>query len=287
MKALERARELITRSLTLLAEEGLLKENLGTVLERVEFVRGMEGLDEAFHVVEALPEDMEVKSKLLPEISKEMAENAVLASTSSSIRPSHMAAYVKNPERFLVTHWINPAELIPLVEVAPSQQTSRKRLDETVDFLKKLGKVPVVCGDSPGYVSARLQAVLMNEAIRLVEEGVASPAEVDKALMAGIGFRLAVHGLLEFVDWGGVDILYKVSNYLSRELGNKVSTSTAVGEACQAGVFRDGFWERHLRLRDGGYGEVEGGAKEVDGTSSQASETARCRYFTLNIGLQP
>jgi 3-hydroxybutyryl-CoA dehydrogenase len=113
------------------------------------------GLDEAFHVVEALPEDMEVKSKFLPEMSKEMAENAVLASTSSSIRPSHMAAYVKNPERFLVTHWINPAELIPLVEVAPSQQTSRKRLDETVDFLKKLGKVPVVCGDSPGYVSAK------------------------------------------------------------------------------------------------------------------------------------
>jgi 3-hydroxybutyryl-CoA dehydrogenase len=95
MKALERARELITRSLTLLAEEGLLKENLETVLERVEFVRGMEGLDEAFHVVEALPEDMEVKSKLLPKISKEMAEKAVLASTSSSIRPSHMAAYVK------------------------------------------------------------------------------------------------------------------------------------------------------------------------------------------------
>lgn len=208
----------IRESLKLFEECEFIHEPVDEVVNRINFVGGYVGLEDAFHVVEAVPEDAAVKKQVYGLVCERLGSDALLASTSSSMRPSALAKHVKHPERFLVTHWINPAELIPLVEVSPSPQTSRETVEEAVEFLRRCGKRPVVCGDSPGYVSARLQAALMNEALRLVEEGVASPRDVDEALMAGIGFRLSVHGLLEFVDWGGVDILYKVDEYLASEL---------------------------------------------------------------------
>ncbi|MDJ0271464.1 MAG: 3-hydroxyacyl-CoA dehydrogenase NAD-binding domain-containing protein [Candidatus Caldarchaeum sp.] len=208
----------IQESLRLFEECEFIHEPVDEVVKRIVFADGYDGLEDAFHVVEAVPEDAAVKKQVYSMVCERIGSDALLASTSSSMRPSSLAKHVKHPERFLVTHWINPAELIPLVEVAPAPQTSRETVEEAVEFLRRCGKRPVVCGDSPGYVSARLQAALMNEALRLVEEGVASPHDVDEALMVGIGFRLSVHGLLEFVDWGGVDILYRVDEYLAAEL---------------------------------------------------------------------
>jgi 3-hydroxybutyryl-CoA dehydrogenase len=84
-----------------------------------------------------------------------------------------------------------------------------------------VGKIPVVCAASPGYIVPRIQALAMNEAARMVEEGVASPEEIDKAVLYGFGFRFAVLGLIEFIDWGGGDILYYASRYLTQALGNE------------------------------------------------------------------
>lgn len=214
----QKALSLVYECILLFDGENALREKPEEIMRKVEFVSGYDRVEEAFHIVEAVPENIEIKKAVYERLSEKTSVDAVLASASSSIRPSALAKFVKNPSRFLVTHWINPAELVPLVEVAASPFTSKTVLDDTVSFLKSCGKIPVVCSDSPGYVSARLQAALMNEALRLVEEGVASPESVDKALMAGIGFRLAVQGLLEFLDWGGVDILHKVDNYLASEL---------------------------------------------------------------------
>lgn len=208
----------IRETLRLYEEEQALRETPEAIINRISFVKGYEGLEQAFHVVEAVPENIETKKTVYHQLCQHIAEDTLIASTSSSIRPSTIAQFVKTPSRFLVTHWINPAEIIPLVEVAPSPMTSRETIEEAVDFLRRCGKTPVVCGDSPGYVSARLQAALMNEALRIIGEGVASPEAVDTALMAGIGFRLGVHGLMEFLDWGGVDILHKVDEYLAEAL---------------------------------------------------------------------
>jgi len=147
-----------------------------------------------------------------------VAPEAIIASTSSTISPKHLVESVHGGERFLVAHWLNPAHIIPLVEVVPGRATAAAVVEQTIAFLETLGKVPVRCADSPGFIGPRLQAVLMNEAVRLVEEGVATPEDVDRAFKAGLGFRYATVGIFEFIDWGGVDILHRASGFLAKAL---------------------------------------------------------------------
>jgi len=153
-------------------------------------------------------------------VSTRVAPEAIIASTSSTISPKHMADSVRGDQRFLVVHWLNPAHIIPLVEVVPGRATAAAVVERTVAFLEKLGKTPVRCADSPGFILPRMQALLMNEAVRLVEEGVATPEDVDRAFKAGMGFRYATVGIFEFIDWGGVDILHRASGFLTRALGD-------------------------------------------------------------------
>src|SRR5207302_9834784 len=108
---------------------------------------------------------------------------------------------------------------IPLVEVSPGKETDPAIVDEVKALLEGIGKVPVVCAATPGFIVPRIQALAMNEAARMVEEGVVSAEEIDKAIRYGFGFRYAVLGLLEFIDWGGGDILYYASSYLDGAVG--------------------------------------------------------------------
>lgn len=175
-------------------------------------------LAEARVVVEALPEQLEIKKEAFSLICASAAPDALLASTTSSFLVGALAGYVTHPERFLNTHWLNPAYLMPLVEVSPGERTSPKAHAEMVALLRRAGKVPVTCGPSPGYIVPRLQALVMNEAARMLAEGVASADDLDTAARLGLGLRFAVLGPLEFTDWGGVDTLLYASRYLRREL---------------------------------------------------------------------
>jgi 3-hydroxybutyryl-CoA dehydrogenase len=134
---------------------------------------------------------------------------------------TQLAAFSSRPARFLNAHWLNPAFLVPLIELSPTPHTDRVVVDEFKSLLAGVGKVPVECAASPGYIVPRIQALAMNEAARLVEEGVASAEDIDKAVKYGFGFRFAVLGLLEFIDWGGGDILYYASRYLADAMHDK------------------------------------------------------------------
>jgi 3-hydroxybutyryl-CoA dehydrogenase len=105
--------------------------------------------------------------------------------------------------------------------VVPGPRTAPATVELTLRFLERLGKTPVRCADSPGFIGPRLQVLLMNEAVRLVEEGVASPEDVDRAFRAGMGFRYASVGIFEFIDWGGVDVLYRASRHMAKTLGDE------------------------------------------------------------------
>ena len=215
------ARREIARDLRLMAEEGVIEEpEVARALERIEDRAGLDGLDACGFVQEALPELLDLKREILGRLSAVVGPGAILASTSSTISPKHLADAVRGPERFLVAHWLNPAHIIPLVEVVPGAATAPAVVARTLALLERLGKVPVRCGDSPGFIGPRLQALLMNEAVRLVEEGVATPEDVDRAFMAGMGFRYAQVGIFEFIDWGGVDILHRASGFLAQALGD-------------------------------------------------------------------
>ena len=215
------ARREIARDLALMAEEGVLGDGAGAAaLRSIEDRTGLDGLAPCDFVQEALPELLDLKRDVFRRLAGRLAPDAILASTSSTISPAHLVDAVERPERFLVAHWLNPAHIIPLVEVVPSARTSEDVVTRTLTLLERLGKVPVRCGDSPGFIGPRMQALLMNEAVRLVEEGVASPEDVDRAFKAGMGFRYAQVGIFEFIDWGGVDILHRASRFLAEALGD-------------------------------------------------------------------
>ena len=145
---------------------------------------------------------------------------SIIASTTSTILVDDLARSVEHAQRFLNVHWLNPAYLIPLVEVSPGAATDPGVTARVKTLLEGIGKVPVICAATPGFIVPRIQALAMNEAARMVEEGVASPRDIDKAIRYGFGFRYAVMGLLEFIDWGGGDILYYASRYLEGALGS-------------------------------------------------------------------
>jgi 3-hydroxybutyryl-CoA dehydrogenase len=213
------ARREIARDLTLMAEEAVIEPaQVDASLARIVDHVGVEGLEGVRFVQEALPELLELKRETFARLGDALAPDAILACGSSTISPKHVVDAVKDPERFLSVHWLNPAHIIPLVEVVAGPGTAETTVTRTIHFLEGLGKTPVRCGDSPGFIGPRMQVLLMNEAVRLVEEGVATPEDVDKAFKAGMGFRYATIGIFEFIDWGGVDILHRASGFMARAL---------------------------------------------------------------------
>src|SRR5687767_9534830 len=221
-RVLADARAEIARDVRLMVEEGLVADaDEAPALGRIEDRVGLGDLGDCAFVQEALPESVELKRETFKRLAGRIGPEAVVASTSSTISPSHLADAVDGPERFLVAHWLNPAHIIPLVEVVPGPRTAAATVAATLGRLERLGKVPVRCNDSPGFIGPRMQVLLMNEAVRLVEEGVATPEDVDRAFRAGMGFRYASIGIFEFIDWGGVDILYQASRYMAAALGDE------------------------------------------------------------------
>ncbi|AZG47805.1 3-hydroxybutyryl-CoA dehydrogenase [Gordonia insulae] len=195
------------------------------VVDRTTATHAMASVDLVF---EAVPEVSEVKREAFAWIESAVDPTVPIASTTSSFLVDDLATHLAFPERFLNAHWLNPADLMPLVEVSPGTSTTQDTVDATRDLLLAVGKTPVVCAASPGYIVPRLQALVMNEAARMVEEGVASAEDIDTAVRIGFGSRFAVLGLLEFIDWGGCDTLYHASHYLRRELGERFAPAPLV-----------------------------------------------------------
>jgi 3-hydroxybutyryl-CoA dehydrogenase len=214
----------VRKTLASLARFGLLSEGgADAVIARVSVAPAQNmaaALTGAGIVFEGVPEMVDLKREVLAAASKCVDPEVIIASTTSTILVDDISGSVQRPERFLHVHWLNPAYLIPLVEISPGAVTDPAVIAQVKTLLEGIGKVPVVCAATPGFIVPRIQALAMNEAARMVEEGVASAEDIDKAIRYGFGFRYAVLGLLEFIDWGGGDILYYASRYLEGALGS-------------------------------------------------------------------
>jgi len=208
------------------ANLGLLRE-LGEVADVERIVRRIRvvsnddapaALAAADVVFEGVTETEEAKRDAFARACRHLRPEAVIASTTSSMLADKLAAMVVRPERFLNAHFLNPAYLIPLVEVSPAKSTAESAFNTVKQLLESTGKVVVRCAASPGFIVPRLQAAAMNEAARLVEEGVATPEDIDRAVRSGFGPRYTAMGLCEFIDYGGLDILYYASSSMARAL---------------------------------------------------------------------
>ncbi len=228
------AREEIRLTLATLAQLGLfdpsLVESIATRVNIVPQHRAEQALSSAAVIFEGVPEILELKREVLSRAELLAGPTPIIASTTSTILVDDLSGVLTHPGRFLNAHWLNPAYLVPLVELAPGKHTEPQVTARLKALLEAVGKVPVICAARPGYIVPRIQALAMNEAARMVEEGVATPEEIDKAIKYGFGFRFAVLGMLEFIDWGGGDILYYASRYLTKALGSERYAAPAIIE---------------------------------------------------------
>ncbi|MDB5819078.1 MAG: putative 3-hydroxybutyryl-CoA dehydrogenase [Rhizobacter sp.] len=167
---------------------------------------------------EGVPETLEAKREAFEQMNRHCREDAIFTSTTSSMLVTQLATLVHKPERFLNMHWLNPAYVIPVVELSTHAATDAAVLARTKALMESIGKLPVVCGPTPGYIVPRLQALIMNEAARMIEEGAATAEEIDKATRYGLGLRFAAIGVVEFIDFGGCDILHHASREMSASI---------------------------------------------------------------------
>lgn len=185
--------------------------NLTTTTRIAEAVTG------ADLVVEAAPESMELKESIFSEVDAAAPGHAILATNTSSLSIAQIAASVEDPGRFVGMHFFNPVHIMALVEVVWGPATSEDTRDAAVDFARRLGKEPIVVKDAPGFASSRLGIVLGMEAIRMVEQGVASPEDIDKAME--LGYRHPM-GPLKLTDLVGLDVRLGITEYLHETLGS-------------------------------------------------------------------
>ena len=212
----------IEGNLRLLGELGVLDEQQRkTILGRIGVIAHPDApgaLAAADVLFEGVTETLEAKRDAFERACQHLRPDAIIASTTSSMLADKLAEMVTHPRRFLNAHFLNPAYLIPLVEVSPAKATAESTFTAMKNLLESAGKVVVRCAPSPGFIVPRLQAAAMNEAARLVEEGVATPEDIDKAVRAGFGPRYSAMGLCEFIDFGGLDILYYASSSMAKAL---------------------------------------------------------------------
>jgi 3-hydroxybutyryl-CoA dehydrogenase len=227
-------------------------------------------LSSASIIFEGVPEVLDLKREALARCAKLAGPEPIIASTTSTILVDDLSGAVDRPERFLNAHWLNPAFLVPLVEVSPGKHTDAAVTRRVKALLEAVGKVPVVCAARPGYIVPRIQALAMNEAARMVEEGVASAEDIDKAIKYGFGIRFAVLGMLEFIDWGGGDILYYASRYLKGALGNERYAAPDIVERYMA--------EGRIGLRSGA------GFLDYEGLDLEAYRRERLKAFVELLG---
>ena len=217
---LDRARDWIVGNLDYMIElEKLNAAGKETVLSTINFTTDLAGnLPKADYVLEAVSEDFDLKRDVWMTMGQHATPGAILASNTSSYDINELAEGLPNPERIIGTHWFHPPQITPCVEVIPSKHADPSNIDLVMEFLTGLGKVPTICKSAPGFVANRIQMALAAEAIALVEEGLATPAEVDRIVKSSFGFRLGAYGPFEIMDQAGADTYLGVYRYLEQKL---------------------------------------------------------------------
>ncbi len=216
--ALERGRKRIDELLAGAIARGKLTEadrvravaNLSTSTDAIAAARQCD------LVIEAIVEKLDVKQALFAQLEAVVPPHAILASNTSSLPLTKIAAPLARPERLIGMHFFNPVFLMKLVEIVVHPRTSAEAKAAVLDVTRRMGKTPIVVNDSPGFASSRLGVILGLEAMRMVEQGVASPADIDTAMELGYNHPM---GPLKLTDLVGLDVRLAIADTLSKEIG--------------------------------------------------------------------
>jgi 3-hydroxybutyryl-CoA dehydrogenase len=214
--ALEKAKATIQKSSTKLFEKGVITEEQKASIDKINFVPDMAHISDADLVIEAATENPELKFKIFREMDMRAHPSAILASNTSSISITKIAAVTKRPDKVIGMHFMNPVPLMKLVEVIRGLATSDDTLSATVDVCKWMGKEPVEANDSPGFISNRILCPMINEAVFALQENVGTPEAIDQVMKLGMNHPM---GPLTLADLIGLDVVLFVMEVLQRDLG--------------------------------------------------------------------
>lgn len=235
---LEKAMERISNNLDMMIQEQTItEEDKNSALQHISTSTDLkEAVSGTRFVTEAVSENLKIKFELFSQLEEIVEDDVIIASNTSTFSIKELSEGVKKKDRLIITHFFNPAHLVPLVEVVKGPETSTEIIDRTVGVLKAIGKKPVVLKkDIPGLIANRLQAALVREAFYLLDNDVAEAEDIDLAITAGPGFRWAFIGPLETADFGGLDIWKSVIENLAPVLSKDEKIPPFVEEKVQSG----------------------------------------------------
>jgi len=235
---LDKARQTIENSMSMQVHEDVLTEQaMQEALERITLTTDLQAaVADAEVITEAVPEVIDLKWTLFEQLEAYARPDAIIASNTSTFAIGRLIEKAKTPERFIITHFFNPAQLVPLVEIVRHEKTSEDIVQKTVSIIKQIGKTPVLLKkDVPGFIANRLQTALMREAFSLLADGVADTEEIDTVVKDGIGFRWAFVGPIETADFGGLDTWQRVMDNLAPELDKSEAAPAIIRERVEKG----------------------------------------------------
>ena len=226
------ALERVTAALAASVQRGTVGESLDELAARIETGTDDALFDECELVIEAVPEDPDLKIASLARIEDRVGAETPVASNTSSLSIDVLAASLRYPQRFLGLHFFNPVPASELVEIVVGAATESSVVSDAQDWVAALGKTPVTVRDSPGFASSRLGVVIGLEAIRMLEEGVASAEDIDAAMVLGYKFPV---GPLRLTDIVGLDVRLGIAEYLHSQLGERFAPPQLLRDKVAAG----------------------------------------------------
>lgn len=216
-EALEKAKVTIAKSAAKLLEKGALTEEQKAATEKITFVSTLDAVPQADLVIEAASENPELKFKVFGDLDERARPEVILASNTSSISITKIAAATKRPDKVIGMHFMNPVPLMKLVEVIRGLATSDETTAATIEVCRKMDKEPVEAKDSPGFISNRILCPMINEAIFALHEGIGTPQAIDAVMELGMNHPM---GPLTLCDLIGLDVVLSVMEILHRDLGD-------------------------------------------------------------------
>ncbi|QFU84405.1 3-hydroxyacyl-CoA dehydrogenase family protein [Natronorubrum aibiense] len=225
------------------------EEEMDATLESIKGTTDLEAAVEgADLVVEAVPEDMDLKKDVFVDVEEATDTDTLMASNTSSLSVTEMASVLEHPERVVGLHFFNPPHIMDLVEIIVAEQTDERTEQIAIDYVQGMDKVDVVVRDTAGFATSRLGLVTGLEAIRMVEEGVASPADIDEAMKLGYGYPM---GPIELGDHVGLDVRLHIAEHLRRELGERFKPPQSLRRKVRAGNLGKKTGEGYYIWEDG------------------------------------
>jgi 3-hydroxybutyryl-CoA dehydrogenase len=215
----ERARGRIEHYLSRGVEKGrLAKRDKDTALARLKLTTEFADLADCQLVIEAAFEDLAIKRELFAELDSLLPPPAILATNTSALSVTQIADATESPERVVGLHFFNPAPVLPLVEVVRTAHTSEDAFDDAYAFAQRIGKEPVACNDTPGFIVNRILIPLLNDCVRVLDEARVSPQDVDRAMRFGANWPIGPCALIDLI---GVDVHVHASEALHGALGEE------------------------------------------------------------------